>query len=112
MPALPTKFLKNPTRITKNQLKGRFYEIFSACIMFSALILYVRNKLLPQGLFMRTILWLDSFPESHWLKQFHEALKSEDLSDVSVRGYLYDLIVAARNHRGSGPISRPVLGQD
>jgi site-specific recombinase XerD len=35
---------------------------------------------------------LDSTTDRHWLKQLHEALKSEDLSDVSVRGYLYDLI--------------------
>ena len=41
---------------------------------------------------MRTIKGLDSLSEGHWLKLFHEALKSEDLSDVSVRGYLYDLI--------------------
>ncbi len=40
---------------------------------------------------MRTIKGFDSLSEGHWLKLFHEALKSEELSDVSVRGYLYDL---------------------
>jgi len=82
-----------------------FYEIFSACIMATALILYVINMLLSQGLIMRTIKGFDSLPESHWLKQFHEALKGEDLSDVSVRGYLYDLIYF-RNWLTSG------LGQE
>jgi integrase/recombinase XerC len=41
---------------------------------------------------MRTIKWFESLSKRHWLKLFHEALKSEELSDVSVRGYLYDLI--------------------
>jgi site-specific recombinase XerD len=40
---------------------------------------------------MRTIKGLNGLSKRHWLNQFHEALKSEDLSDVSVRGYLYDL---------------------
>lgn len=60
--------------------------------MAAAFILYVINKILSQGLIMRTIIGFDSLPEGHWLKQFHEALEGDDLSDVSVRGYLYDLI--------------------
>jgi site-specific recombinase XerD len=60
--------------------------------MAAAFILYVINEHFTQELILRTIKGIDSFPEGHWLKQFHEALKSDDLSDVSVRGYLYDLI--------------------
>ena len=40
---------------------------------------------------MRTIIGLNNLSEDHWLRQFQEALTSEDLSSVSVRGYLYDL---------------------
>ncbi len=40
---------------------------------------------------MRTIIGLNDLSEDHWLRQFQEALTSEDLSSVSVRGYLYDL---------------------
>jgi site-specific recombinase XerD len=43
------------------------------------------------GLIMRTIKDLDALSKRHWLNQFREALKFEDLSYTSVRGYLYDL---------------------
>ena len=40
---------------------------------------------------MRTIIGLNNLSEDHWIRQFQEALTSEDLASVSVRGYLYDL---------------------
>jgi len=40
---------------------------------------------------MRTIETLGAIPNDHWLRGFHERLISEDLSPVTVRGYLYDL---------------------
>ena len=40
---------------------------------------------------MRTIKTLDAIPKHHWIRGFHERLTSEDLSPVTVRGYLYDL---------------------
>jgi len=40
---------------------------------------------------MRTIKSLGAIPNDHWLRGFHERLISEDLSPVTVRGYLYDL---------------------
>ena len=38
---------------------------------------------------MRTINTLGAIPNDHWLRGFHERLISEDLSPVTVRGYLY-----------------------
>lgn len=40
---------------------------------------------------MRTIKVLNGLSHDHWLRQFQEVLTDEDLSSVSVRGYLYDL---------------------
>ena len=40
---------------------------------------------------MRTIKATNAIPKDHWLRGFHEMLISEDLSPVTVRGYLYDL---------------------
>ncbi|MDL1979377.1 MAG: tyrosine-type recombinase/integrase [Deltaproteobacteria bacterium] len=40
---------------------------------------------------MRTIKAANAIPKDHWLRGFHERLISEDLSPVTVRGYLYDL---------------------
>lgn len=40
---------------------------------------------------MRTTNSLNRAPENHWLKQFRETLARENLSAVTVRGYLYDL---------------------
>ena len=53
--------------------------------------MYAVNTILIQGVIMRTITGSNNLSEDHWLKQFQEALTSEDLSSVSVRGYLYDL---------------------
>lgn len=40
---------------------------------------------------MRTIKTLRSIAKDHWLRRFNESLINEDLSAVTVRGYLYDL---------------------
>lgn len=40
---------------------------------------------------MRTIKTLGDIPKNHWLRKFHDWLIREDLSPVTVRGYLYDL---------------------
>jgi integrase/recombinase XerC len=40
---------------------------------------------------MRTIKTSGAIPKDHWFREFHERLTSEDLSPVTVRGYLYDL---------------------
>lgn len=53
--------------------------------------MYAVTSTLTPGLIMRTIKTLHTIPKDHWLRGFHENLINEDLSAVTVRGYLYDL---------------------
>jgi site-specific recombinase XerD len=41
---------------------------------------------------MRTIQILDSIPEDHWIKKYHQRLHDQDLSPLTIRGYTYDLM--------------------
>ncbi len=41
---------------------------------------------------MRTIKILDTIPEDHWIKKYHQKLHDQDLSLLTIRGYTYDLM--------------------
>ena len=41
---------------------------------------------------MRTIQMLNSIPENHWIREYHQKLLNQDLSSLTIRGYTYDLM--------------------